>query len=448
MDDGVPIGLTSAGCQCDPQAKCALQGRSFTWCRVGGARCSLLRPEEKIEHPNDPALRDHDLYESGGPDKRTAKGLERTGAVWDYCIPKLGLEPGAGQGVRTAHGGICAWRGDILKRYETDETYLKKDGSLDLEKVPSRDRLSVDVMLQYRKDPTKKFLCTHTEQSGHFLVCPVTADTERPEFSGRGWNATHSWDFCTEGFWKPVHIPKRQSEALPDPEAPVLGKRAPLPPEEPRGSKSESPREYPDNQIEGTNLNNLEASKVKEDRENAEIAQNAALAEGAPEGAAPQGAAPKAAPGIPVNSPTAQLDRGVPAKTSMLQTSMIEPEPRYLGIGEAPETMGFRMPPPEGSVPELNNPAAVKAEEDVLKAAKAEAVEKARLARVAKAMEISEGTGGDNGPLSGKKKEIDKVKVARFSFLDKSAEFTASHLPARTGSSANHKLFASYLLLS
>merc|ERR1719360_164859 len=42
-DQGEPLGLTAAQCQCDPQVKCGLQGRSFTWCRVGGGRCELLR---------------------------------------------------------------------------------------------------------------------------------------------------------------------------------------------------------------------------------------------------------------------------------------------------------------------------------------------------------------------------------------------------------------------
>ncbi|CAJ1442369.1 unnamed protein product, partial [Effrenium voratum] len=33
----LPVPETSSGCQCDPMAKCGLQGQPFTWCRVGTA---------------------------------------------------------------------------------------------------------------------------------------------------------------------------------------------------------------------------------------------------------------------------------------------------------------------------------------------------------------------------------------------------------------------------
>ncbi|CAK0841066.1 unnamed protein product, partial [Prorocentrum cordatum] len=85
-DAGEPLGPTAAGCACDPQVKCGLQGRSFSWCRVGGGTCALLR-------------RDHaDVLDLGGADHNLYKGQsvipasgafpERSGAVWDYCTPK------------------------------------------------------------------------------------------------------------------------------------------------------------------------------------------------------------------------------------------------------------------------------------------------------------------------------------------------------------------------
>ncbi|CAE7589263.1 unnamed protein product, partial [Symbiodinium natans] len=247
MDDGEPMGYTSAGCQCDPQAKCALQGRSFTWCRVGGGSCPLLSAAARKEHPQDPALRDHNLYKSGGPETKRERDLERSGTVWDYCEPKLGLTS-AGAAPRTAHGAMCAWRGDLLRRYHEDPFFLRKDGSLDVTKVPLRDRLSVEAMLQYQKDPAHQHLCTTTDDSGAFHICPTAVDDERPELAGRGWNASHSWDFCSERFtdpisgvaeaWKPPttdrSVHEEVSEPLPPPHAPKLAERAMAPPEEVR----------------------------------------------------------------------------------------------------------------------------------------------------------------------------------------------------------------------
>eukprot|EP00913_Durusdinium_trenchii_P024570 g23064.t1 len=193
MDDGAPMGLTSAGCKCDPQAKCALQGRSFTWCRIGGGTCSLLSSKAQKEHPLDPALHDHGLYKPGGPEATKERDLDRSGAVWDYCEPHLGLSSGAAP--RTAHGAMCA-------RYMEDPFFLKQDGTLDLTKN------GTFVVLAEQKDPEHQHLCTITDSSGMFRVCPTTVDDERPELAGMGWNASHSWDFCGERFgednWKPA----------------------------------------------------------------------------------------------------------------------------------------------------------------------------------------------------------------------------------------------------
>lgn len=259
MDDGVPLGLTSAGCHCDPQAKCALQGRSFTWCRVGGGQCILLSASARKGHPLDPALHDHDLYKPGATGGVVTKerDLERSGAVWDYCEPDLGLTSAGAP--RTAHGAMCAWRGDLLRRYAEDPYYLNQDGSINLAKVPLRDRLSVDAMLQYQKDPSHQHLCTTTDDSGVFRICPTTVDDERPELAGLGWNASHSWDFCSERFadpasgaveeaWRPpttdTSVHEDVSEPLPPPQAPQLPERPEEPPEELRLGDIEEPVGY------------------------------------------------------------------------------------------------------------------------------------------------------------------------------------------------------------
>jgi len=259
MDDGAPLGLTSAGCHCDPQAKCSLQGRSFTWCRIGGGSCALLSASARKSHPLDPALHDHDLYKSGVQGGVTKeRDLDRSGAVWDYCEPNLGLTP-AGSAPRTAHGAMCAWRGDLLRRYAEDPYYLNQDGSINVAKVPLRDRLSVEAMLQYEKDPTHQHLCTITDDSGVFRICPTTVDDERPELAGMGWNASHSWDFCGERFadpatgaveeaWRPptteTSVHEEVSEPLPPPEAPELPERPEEPPEEIRLGDIEEPIGY------------------------------------------------------------------------------------------------------------------------------------------------------------------------------------------------------------
>ncbi|CAE7318809.1 rpl22 [Symbiodinium necroappetens] len=63
--DGVPplpVAETSSGCQCDPTAKCALQGQPFTWCRVGSEEEPTCA---KLDVAEDPTGRDHALGVKG-----------------------------------------------------------------------------------------------------------------------------------------------------------------------------------------------------------------------------------------------------------------------------------------------------------------------------------------------------------------------------------------------
>eukprot|EP00933_Yihiella_yeosuensis_P004377 TRINITY_DN108745_c0_g1_i1.p1 TRINITY_DN108745_c0_g1~~TRINITY_DN108745_c0_g1_i1.p1 ORF type:complete len:652 (+),score=170.37 TRINITY_DN108745_c0_g1_i1:107-2062(+) len=233
MDDGEPSGLTAAGCQCDPQVKCGLQGRSFTWCRVGGGHCELLRQDGSgPEHAKDMAGVDHNLYTGAGVNGHSGQ-LEQSGAMWDYCTPKF-TSQSRGSAPLTAHGGRCAWRGDLLKRYVEDPLY-NKNGSLDLSLVPFKDRAALELMLKYREDPSANSLCSPTAGSQPFSVCPVSSDPERPELSGRGWLANHSWDFCAAKNWRPAKkIGNDVSDAQGAPLAPELPQRDIEPPEESR----------------------------------------------------------------------------------------------------------------------------------------------------------------------------------------------------------------------
>lgn len=174
-------------------------------------------------------MNDHDIYKSGGTGSRSARGLEREGSVWDYCVPKLGLRA-EDTAPRTAHGGQCAWRGDILQQYGTDANYVGPEaGSIDIEKVPFRDRLAVQAMMQYRDDPTSKFLCAEADGSDGFAICPIERDPDRPELVKSGWLANHSWDFCTNRKFKPRKISSTDdgltSEVFPAPIAPSMPPR-------------------------------------------------------------------------------------------------------------------------------------------------------------------------------------------------------------------------------
>merc|ERR1719188_845300 len=238
------MGPTAAGCECDHQVKCGLQGRSFNWCRVGGGTCALLRRDHV--DVRDPGGADHNLYKGQAVSPASGAAPERSGAVWDYCSPKPGPKI-AGSAPRTSHGGSCAWRGDLLRRYEEDPQYLSALGEIDLQKVPPRDRLAVQIMLQYRAAPDGPAgLCDVTPGSRPFAVCPAVADPERPELGGRGWLASRSWDFCTQRGWRPAHDRgQERSEVQPAPPAPALPERPETPPEEDREELGELHKDVP-----------------------------------------------------------------------------------------------------------------------------------------------------------------------------------------------------------
>jgi len=239
LDQGEPLGETAAQCQCDPQVKCGLQGRSFTWCRVGGGHCELLRRDGTTLH--DLSGADHSLYKGKQTWPATGRRLERTGAVWDYCLPRPGPKlPGSAP--RTAHGGVCAWRGDILGHYVDDPSYRDSAGHFDITKVPGGDRPGVEAMMQYFTDTSRYALCDSIPGSRPFAVCPVAADQEHPELGARGWLAAHTWDFCTDRNFRPEPVPGQDhSEQLPAPPAPALPEpEEPAPPEPELGDPSEA----------------------------------------------------------------------------------------------------------------------------------------------------------------------------------------------------------------
>lgn len=200
---------TSAGCNCDDQVKCSLQGRSFTWCRVGGGRCAALREDTTTseaggaDRPSwiDSSGADHRLYGFPGPYPASGTHQQQTGAAWDYCTPSP--KPVMGGAPKTAHGGRCAWRGDLYERYARDEAFDSKSGTIDLDKVPTRDRLALEAMQLYKANPNERTLCTETENSKPYAICPVSPDPDNPEASHSGWLADRSWDFCTDRTWKP-----------------------------------------------------------------------------------------------------------------------------------------------------------------------------------------------------------------------------------------------------
>jgi len=205
-----PKANTSAGCNCDDQVQCSLQGRSFNWCRVGGGRCSILQEDKNTVEAGgaprepwiDPSGVDHRLYSYPGAYPASGTHQQQSGAVWDYCTPQP-KQP-KGYAPRTAHGGRCAWRGDLYERYEKDEAFDSKSGVIDLDKIPERDRLALEVMSLYKASPKTRTLCMQTENSGPYAVCPVAPDPDNPEAAHGGWLADRSWDFCTDRTWKPT----------------------------------------------------------------------------------------------------------------------------------------------------------------------------------------------------------------------------------------------------
>ncbi|CAK9045869.1 unnamed protein product [Durusdinium trenchii] len=195
----LPVSETSSGCACDATAKCALQGQPFTWCRIGAEEeptCS------KLEAAQDPTGRNHAL------------GVQ--GRMWDYCVPPAseaaGHEADANQQQvqqpekeQTTHVGCeCAPRPDVLEKYMEDPLFHNMEtGDIDLEKVPFKDRITVEAMQKYLQEGGD--LCQQTPSSGQFLACPAAKDCAGSNVAGpggalpSGWFSGvsgKSWDFC------------------------------------------------------------------------------------------------------------------------------------------------------------------------------------------------------------------------------------------------------------
>jgi len=110
----------------------------------------------------DPSGADHRLYTWPGPYPASGTHQQQSGAYWDYCTPAP-KKPKAAP--KTAHGGRCAWRGDLYERYEKDEAFDSKTGVIDLDKVPARDRFAMEAMYLFKANPKERTLCTETENS-------------------------------------------------------------------------------------------------------------------------------------------------------------------------------------------------------------------------------------------------------------------------------------------
>jgi len=188
----LPILETSSGCTCDPTAKCALQGQPFTWCRVGTAEEPTCM---KLDAATDPSGRDHSL------------GVQ--GRHWDYCVPPAEMEgkeeSKAEAEELTSHLGCeCAPRLDVLQKYMDDPLFHNMEtGEIDIQKVPFKDRITIEAMQKYLQDGGD--LCQQTPSSGQFLACPAAKDCAGSNVAGpggalpSGWFSGvsgKSWDFC------------------------------------------------------------------------------------------------------------------------------------------------------------------------------------------------------------------------------------------------------------
>eukprot|EP00439_Symbiodinium_sp_Y106_P085320 s171_g28.t1 len=169
-----PVPGTAAGCNCAPHSHCAGRGREFPWCKVNRTEpCSLLSERSFVD--------------ASGADHRVA-GSGQPPAVWDYCGPPK-------ENSETVHAGAhCERRDDIVARYHDDSDFWDKDGKFNWNKVPRRDRMTVEAMVVPKEG---KGLCVRTPSSGAHYVCPTAQDDldeARPE--GTEWARTRTWDFC------------------------------------------------------------------------------------------------------------------------------------------------------------------------------------------------------------------------------------------------------------
>ncbi|CAE7884574.1 unnamed protein product [Symbiodinium sp. KB8] len=169
-----PVPGTAAGCNCAPHSHCAGRGREFPWCKVNRTEpCSLLSERSFVD--------------ASGADHRVA-GSGQPPAVWDYCGPPK-------ENSETVHAGAhCERRDDIVARYHDDPDFWDKDGKFNWNKVPRRDRMTVEAMVVPKEG---QGLCMRTPSSGAHYVCPTAQDDldeARPE--GTEWARTRTWDFC------------------------------------------------------------------------------------------------------------------------------------------------------------------------------------------------------------------------------------------------------------
>lgn len=169
-----PVPGTAAGCNCAPHSHCAGRGREFPWCKVNRTEpCSLLSERSFVD--------------ASGADHRVA-GSGQPPAVWDYCGPPK-------ENSETVHAGAhCERRDDIVARYHDDPDFWDKDGKFNWNKVPRRDRMTVEAMVVPKEG---QGLCVRTPSSGAHYVCPTAQDDldeARPE--GTEWARTRTWDFC------------------------------------------------------------------------------------------------------------------------------------------------------------------------------------------------------------------------------------------------------------
>jgi len=201
----LPVVETSSGCTCDPTAKCALQGQPFTWCRVGTSEEPSCG---ELEAASDPTGRDHAL------------GVQ--GRMWDYCVPHQMEQPDTQEGVEelTSHLGCeCAPRMDVLQKYMNDPLFHNMEtGEIDIQKVPFKDRITIEAMQKYLQDGGD--LCQQTPSSGQFLACPAAKDCAGSNVAGpggalpSGWFSGvsgKSWDFCAPVPEPPAEPPTEQA---------------------------------------------------------------------------------------------------------------------------------------------------------------------------------------------------------------------------------------------
>jgi len=181
--------LTAGECQCAGNSECTVHGRPFPWCIVHeSAPCPMRADPPSV----DPTGADHHVV-----------GAATGPSLWDYCNDDAtNLKAPA-----SVHSeGHCERRDDVLVRYLGDPTYMGKDGQFDWARVPWRDRLALESMIQYAKGQAP--LCAHVPSSGHFKVCPVSRNRlsggDHTADSASAWWRRQSWDFCV--------VPTRKAE--------------------------------------------------------------------------------------------------------------------------------------------------------------------------------------------------------------------------------------------